>query len=268
MDLFKEIKTRYLFMQMFLTLFLGVIVLVVYSIVLEKNLTSNDLMVIPVVITSLWFLLALILLKKNNIKISEVIGKPSKKRFIFEVPVSYIVSYLGGVGVILIMFYLVYKINPHFLDILNENLGDPPTKYDTSLIKILGFLGSVIVAPITEELIFRGILLRRLYSKYSINKSIIYSSLLFFIIHLSPNPIILFLGVTCAILVYKYKSLIPGVLLHIANNFIVFMRDLHMNTEQNLSNDLNVDFSFLIFGVILLGVYILYIYKNYPRKQS
>jgi membrane protease YdiL (CAAX protease family) len=49
-----------------------------------------------------------------------------------------------------------------------------------------GFIAVAVVAPITEEIIFRGIILRGFLKHYSIKKSIIVSALIFGLIHMNP----------------------------------------------------------------------------------
>lgn len=266
LNLLKGIKVRYLFIQMFFTLFLGVIAMIIFGKVFNCKISPYNVELISSIITFCWFLLAIRFLKKYNIKLTHFIGKPLKKRFIFEVPVSFLITYIGGVGFILIILSLLYKINPQFLNSLSSKLKDEPHNYMSTSMIIVGFIGSVIVAPITEEIIFRGILLKKIYSKCGVKKSILYSSLIFFIIHLRPNPILLFLGISCAILVYKYKSLVPGMILHMINNFIVFFRDLKSTTNGDLSENLNGGFGLLIIGTILFFIYLVYIYKNYPKN--
>jgi len=48
------------------------------------------------------------------------------------------------------------------------------------------FLALVVVAPVTEELFFRGLILGGFLSRYSVLKSVVVSSLLFGAIHLNP----------------------------------------------------------------------------------
>lgn len=262
----KSTKVRYLFIQMFFALFLGIIIMIIFGKVFNCKISSYSVELISSIITFCWLLLAIRFLKKEKINLKNFIGKPLKKRFIFEVPISFLITYIGGVGFILIILSLVYKINPQFLNSLSSKLKDEPRNYISTSMIIVSFIGSVIVAPITEEIIFRGILLRKIYSKWGVKKSILYSSFVFFIIHLRPNPILLFLGISCAILVYKYKSLVPGMILHIINNFIVFFRDLKSTTNGELSKNLNGSFGLLIIGIILFLIYLIYIYKNYPKN--
>ncbi|WP_392486546.1 CPBP family intramembrane glutamic endopeptidase [Haloimpatiens sp. FM7315] len=264
LNIFKKTKIRYLFIKIFCVMVLGILGLVIYSKGFKKDVNSYDIELLAVIISSLWLILVCSFLKKNNINIEEFIGRPSRKTFVFEVPLSFLVTYIGGIGCILAMLYVFYKINPEISSIFNSELIKKETlEYSSMSIIILSFIGSVVIAPITEELIFRGVLLRRLYSKYGINKSIIYSSLIFFIMHLRPNPILLFLGISLGILTYKYKSLIPSITLHMLNNIIVFISDANRLSANGANNDLNINLGFLIIGGAVFLIYIFYIYKNF-----
>ncbi len=68
----------------------------------------------------------------------------------------------------------------------------PPTWFQELIEDFVGgplwgaLLAAVIVAPLTEELLFRGVILRGLLLHYSAPKAIIASSLLFGLVHLNP----------------------------------------------------------------------------------
>ena len=257
LEMFKEIKTRKLFVQILAALVLGLLVLAALSKLCKVAITDDYATIFSISITAIWFILAAKFVRKNNISLKYFLDKPSPK-FILEVPVTLIVTYVGSIGLILLMLFLAYCINPNVLHSLQSGISAEPPKVTNSFFIVLGFIGAVFVAPITEEFIFRGILMNRLYNKYGVIRSIIFSSLAFFIMHLNPNPMILFLGISCAILTYKYKSLIPSILLHCFNNLIVSLRDLGSKGTQTAFNDFTINSSLLIFGVILLILYVIY----------
>lgn len=263
-QLFKEIKTKELFIKMVITVVFAILIMVL-SKFCKIAITDNYIELISFVITTVWFLLVVKFIKKNNMHLSSFVKKSSKRGFIFEVPVTLIVTYIGGIGVILLMLFLVNYINPNILSDLQSKMVDKPHDINTTFIKCISFAASVIVAPITEEYIFRGILMNRLYNKYGMGKSIIFSSLIFLMVHMTPNPILLFLGISCAVLVYKYKSLIPAILLHASNNLITFIRNSSSTMSQG--NNLSVNSSFLVLGIILLIIYLLYAYINYRKYK-
>lgn len=88
-----------------------------------------------------------------------------------------------------------------------------------SLIVTTSFL-----APVAEEILFRGILLRALVDKIPAAWSILISSLLFAVIHFSANDFLtLFIvAVGYAILTLKSASIWPAILAHIINNSVTF----------------------------------------------
>lgn len=84
------------------------------------------------------------------------------------------------------------------------------------------FFGAVILAPIIEELVFRGLLLPALTKKLkSPFKGIVVSSLLFAAVH--PQGIVLWpqlaaIGAMAAVLTYQTRSLVPGMVMHAVHN--------------------------------------------------
>lgn len=78
----------------------------------------------------------------------------------------------------------------------------------------------VIVAPLTEEFLFRGLILRGFLSRYSVRKAILVSALLFGAFHLNPWQFVgaTPLGIIFAWWVVETRSLIPCLFGHALNN--------------------------------------------------
>ncbi len=85
------------------------------------------------------------------------------------------------------------------------------------------FFTLVIVAPLTEEFLFRGIILRGLLGRYRPAAAIGLSAMLFALMHLNPwQPISAFtLGVIFGWFYLRTGSIWPGVIGHAINNGIV-----------------------------------------------
>lgn len=84
----------------------------------------------------------------------------------------------------------------------------------------LGVLAIAIIGPILEEMLFRGAVTTELQRRYSPQKAILFSALIFGIFHINPAQVLnaFLLGLLLAWLFYKTHSLIPGILIHILNN--------------------------------------------------
>lgn len=83
-----------------------------------------------------------------------------------------------------------------------------------------GIIYTVLLAPIIEEIFFRGVILQGLLKNYSIKKAIIISSILFAIMHFSivQTPAAFFQGIVLAVIYVKTGSLTMSITGHIINN--------------------------------------------------
>lgn len=101
-------------------------------------------------------------------------------------------------------------------------LINPPHSIIT-ISPLLAIISSGIVGPIYEEILFRYILYNRLKKKYSIKKSIILTTTIFALTHLSPIKMIyaFILGLIINITYEKRKNILAPILMHISANIIV-----------------------------------------------
>lgn len=104
------------------------------------------------------------------------------------------------------------------------------------------FLGVVLIGPICEEIIFRGIILEGLLKNYSTQKAIIFSALIFGLIHFIPIQVInaFFMGIILGWIYLKTRSLWICIALHVINNGLsVLLGDMGTeSTRTMIGNDL------------------------------
>jgi len=89
------------------------------------------------------------------------------------------------------------------------------------LANLISFISLVILAPLSEEVIFRGILLQRWGSKYNSHKGILLSSALFAALHSDPLGAFIF-SLFMSYLVIRSNSLLLPIICHMAYNFVVW----------------------------------------------
>ena len=128
---------------------------------------------------------------------------------------------LSGIGLCIVLSEAAALIpmpafvQEFFLDMMSGN-------------RFFAFLGICLVAPVMEELFFRGLVFKSFLERYSVRKAVVASSLLFALFHLNPwQAIVAFpIGVLNAWLVLRTGSLVPGMLAHFATNttstFLIF----------------------------------------------
>ena len=114
----------------------------------------------------------------------------------------------------------------YVLNLLIEQAGIPNTMEDTFIAMSrnpYGLLSIALLAPILEELLFRGGIEGYLLGKWKNPWSaIIVSSLIFGVVHMNPAqiPFAFLLGVMFGWLYYRTGSLLPGIVGHVLNNSV------------------------------------------------
>ena len=81
------------------------------------------------------------------------------------------------------------------------------------------FISIVILAPLLEEILFRGIILQRWSVKWSILSGIVFSSLVFGFLHFNFLGLFNF-GLVMALLYLRTQSLLLPIMVHVLNNLI------------------------------------------------
>lgn len=86
------------------------------------------------------------------------------------------------------------------------------------------FFSTVVLAPVVEEIYFRGFIMPATTKRFGWLIGITVSAVLFAILHLQLNVIVytFVFGIILAALYIKTKSIIPSIILHIMNNLIAF----------------------------------------------
>jgi membrane protease YdiL (CAAX protease family) len=108
-------------------------------------------------------------------------------------------------------------------------------KADTPLDWILLIMGVVIIASISEEILFRGFLQVSLERKGDITRAVILSSVTWTIIHVNPYwAIQIFItGVIIGFLAWRTNSVYPTMIVHATNNFISLLV-INYNLEASM----------------------------------
>jgi len=91
----------------------------------------------------------------------------------------------------------------------------------------------VIIGPIIEEILLRGVILDGFLRRYSPFKSIFWSSLIFGLLHLNPWQFIgaLIIGLLMGYIYWKTRSLITCIFIHMVNNGIAYLLSYLYDSE-------------------------------------
>ena len=209
-------------------------------------------------------------LSHNNFKLKEAIidfkNKPKYKDGLIIFILHGILALTAALG----LAYVVYKINPELTKkMLNEKIIESNgTIYDS----IYEFILGVILAPIMEELIFRGIMFNRLKMRWGAGVAIIISSIIFGLLHMDLAIIgaVLF-GIMMCILYMKTRNILTTMAIHFINNLVfisISMGTTESPSQEDITEILSLGKVALILFAISSVISIYYIVKNWPKKEQ
>lgn len=159
---------------------------------------------------------------------------------------------------------------PGLLDWLTESLAAAEIPPGASpLHQTLWHLEIVLLAPVVEELLFRGVLVNRWGAKWGVRTGVLASSAVFACLH--ANPVGVFpLGLVAALLYLRTGTLLVPIALHVGNNLIATA----MGEFAELEGTLEVDQirGSVPEGLLLVGVgapaLIWYARRSWPRRDA
>lgn len=124
----------------------------------------------------------------------------------------------------------------------------------------LSFVLISLVGPIMEELLMRGIILDGLLNQLKPKQAILFSALLFGIIHLNPWQFIpaFAVGLVLGWIYWQTQSLWPCIFIHVLNNtlssvIVYFTKDPMVTTRKLAGNDITYYLVFLCAAILFAG---------------
>jgi uncharacterized protein len=126
-----------------------------------------------------------------------------------------------GCGLLVVSYGIIFLHNLILMVLGFDSQGDEILKlFDLLENPVWFFLVGAVLAPLVEEIFFRGFLFQGFRAKYGWVRSMLLSSMIFGIAHLDPASLIptFILGNVLAYLYHRTNSVWPGVILHVLVN--------------------------------------------------
>jgi membrane protease YdiL (CAAX protease family) len=164
--------------------------------------------------------------KRYYISFKTYLSKPVSFSF-RKIFASVIMTMLFGVGMLLFVLMLL-SLLPESSSIEKVN---EVVKTKSMWFIVLQAITAAFIAPICEEILFRGFILSRFTYKFGIKKAVVFSSVCFGVLHLSNVFGTTMFGIVSCLLYLKTKSLFPSIMAHIVNNMIVVSKDIYLGLQ-------------------------------------
>ncbi len=183
---------------------------------------------------------------------------------------------------LLLLFPSVMLVGIGFGNVMVSFFGHIPTHYEVMVMPIIqvskkaGWYGLVnaiflvaVLPAIGEELFFRGNIQIALTNKYGSIKALMFTSLIFAILHMNFTyiPSIFFISIFLGYVFLKTGNLIYSILLHFFNNTVVVLIFRYdFSSSSNLEKVDHVNGIALLFALPLVG-FLFYFLSRYENKQ-
>jgi membrane protease YdiL (CAAX protease family) len=181
---------------------------------------------------------------------------------------------ISSIYIIFTLFYLLLPENisntliKEFLndELLSENMAN------SIFYHIITITSIVLIAPVCEEIIFRGLIFNRLKTKFNFTFSIIISSIIFGLLHSIDFIGATIFAISMTFIYLKTKKLIIPILLHSFYNTICLLFSYIDKSDDPLptmNELLNVNSIILSSGVFLISILVLlFIFKSIHKKSK
>ncbi|WP_192153663.1 type II CAAX endopeptidase family protein [Chroococcidiopsis sp [FACHB-1243]] len=270
-DPFLKFKTRNIFILLLILIvefvFISDLLLLFFNWNSDDPIFYDFIYYLMMLLPSIWILHRF---HQLSIHPKYLIGKlPNRDRWLSLCGIAIAIC-LFTWGIDLLFFYSLSLISPSLTVSLVNWLQDPPAS--TSALPILAYLTNIIslvvVAPITEEFIFRGVLIHRWAMKWGISPAILVSAIIFGLGHIVPFGAAVF-GILMTLLYFKTRSLIVPAIAHAMNNAATIVLEVIFPSQQITTN---YNFSeYLHLGIVLIVIsapFVLhFVYTNWYKQQ-
>ena len=134
--------------------------------------------------------------------------------------------------------------------------------------KISGFLMVAVAAPILEETLFRGVILKALLKKYQPWKAILISALAFGIFHMNPWQFLYatVIGMFLGYMYWKTKSLFYPILIHFILNSTAFIAAQYQDPSKDVTDIITNEMKYGMFMMTSVSLIIIWFGYRYFEK--
>lgn len=164
----------------------------------------------------------------------------------------------------------------YVLNLLIEQAGIPNTMEDTFIAMSrnpFGLLSIALLAPVLEEMLFRGAIEGRLLRVWRNPwAAIVVSSLIFGIVHMNPAqiPFAFLLGMMFGWLYYRTGSLLPGIVGHVLNNSVAAI-NMILYADATLEEQVQDEAMMWLWAAIATVIFVLaalWLHRRLGDKQT
>lgn len=275
---FNRLKARLVVLGFFAIAITLALIFVTLGTLNVLPLQPNDPILAPVLISLTFCSLSVMILlwsHKAPLSLRYLVGDWPIQVSWLEMVLLVVGVFFFSLGAFQISYLLLSFVAPGVVEatlqqtlLLSANETSTPQLYNGLML-----FAALVVAPITEEFLFRGILLHRWGTKWGVRPAIVLTSAFFGVLHSNLVGLFVF-GVVMALLYLHSRSLIVPIVAHMLNNAIVSSLEMvsaHVHTDISVNSLADFRASWWQ-GVLCIAISApwlsRYIRRNWPTQQK
>lgn len=219
-DCFNVKDSGFNFVLSLIVPFLASFALAILMLLFKLNDTAFEKIVNLIFTPTTFFLIYFIYCKKTNINVFAA----SEIRFKVNWLKCLTVVVMGVTAVLLISPFI--SLVDYLLTFIGYNpKNELPYVMNNGLKFAIGIIAMAVLPAICEELLFRGLILKGVQSKFGAHASILITAAMFTLLHGSLQQTVyqFILGILLGYAMYYGRSIVYPILLHFVNNFVVVL---------------------------------------------
>ncbi|PGV51165.1 CPBP family intramembrane metalloprotease [Bacillus cereus] len=261
--IFEHMKTRFILMWAIISFAIMMFILPLLFTEIPKDVKLNIALIISIyAIPMFWIGFKF---KRYNISFKTYLSKPSSFSF-RKIFASAIMTMIFGLGMLLLIV-MVFSLIPKSTSLEDTN---EIVKTQSMWFVLMKAITLSFIAPICEEILFRGFILSRFTYKFGIKKAVIFSSICFGVLHLNNVFGTTIFGIISCLMYLKTKSLFPSIIAHMVNNIIVASRDIFSALKSTTTSTSSAQPELtiiLLMSVVLIAIGLMWIIP-FIRRHS
>jgi len=206
--------------------------------------------------------------KQVNIEIRLFLQRTSNAKWLHLIGLV-LCLLIFSVGSSSITASLLYYVWPSLLKLNIASYGPEQSVFNWAL----DILTTIVLAPIVEEILFRGILLSRWSSKWGMRKAALISALAFAIQHVDVLGAFLF-ALCMTILYLRTQTLLIPIIAHALNNTIAVVtlfwgrHDIDASARGAIDHYFSTTWVGTLYIAATSPILVTYVYRHWPKKDA
>ena len=218
---------------------------------------------------ALWILWAC---RRSGVGVRRLVGRVPNGYNWLPVLGLLVVAGVFSSGMWYVTAYGLSLVSPGLVEAILD--ASEPALADSVVSAVMWTLIAVVIAPLVEEVLFRGVLVNRWGVKWGLRTGIVASSVLFGVLHLVDTVGGTVFGLVTAVLYLRTRTLIVPIALHAANNAVYAVAELMFPSAGPLvlADELREIESMALPGLgmaaVTLPVLVWYLRRHWPGREE